>query len=83
MQTVHSKYPHFEIDEEGKTPKYLQVINCVNYAIKQGKLRKGEKIFSINELSNEYFVSRDTVQKAYDILEQNGIIAGIKVKAFI
>ena len=74
--------PAFEIDEERKTPKYLQVIDCISNAIKQGKLRKGDKILSINECSNEYFLSRDTVQKAYDILEQRGIICAIKGKGF-
>jgi len=82
MQTLNEKYSVFDIDEERKTPKYLQVIDCVTNAIKQGKLRKDDKILSINECSNEYFLSRDTVQKAYDILEQRGIICAIKGKGF-
>jgi DNA-binding transcriptional regulator YhcF (GntR family) len=82
MQTINEKYPVFDIDEARKTPKYLQVIDCIVNAIKQGKLRKGDKILSINECSNEYFLSRDTVQKAYDILEQRGIIGAIKGKGF-
>lgn len=81
MNTAHTK-PLLEIDEERKTPKYLQVINGINNAIMQGKLKKGDKIPSINESSNEYFLSRDTVQKAYDILEQRGIICAIKGKGF-
>jgi len=72
----------FEIDGVSKTPKYIQVIDSVTNAIKQGKLKKGDKIFSINELSNEHFLSRDTVQKAYDILEKKGIISPIKGKGF-
>src|SRR6188474_2954956 len=81
MQTL-MKFPVLQIDEERKTPKYLQVIDCISNAIKQGKLRKGDKILSINECSNEYFLSRDTIQKAYDILEQRGIICAIKGKGF-
>ena len=54
----------FEIDSEKKTPKYLQIVNAITDSIKKGKLKKGDRIFSINELSNEYFLSRDTVQKA-------------------
>ncbi len=72
----------FEIDAISKTPKYIQIIDSVTNAIKQGKLKKGDKIFSINELSNEFFLSRDTVQKAYDILEKKGIISPIKGKGF-
>ncbi len=82
MLPTNAKHPTFEIDEERKLPKYLQVIDCITNAIKQGKLRKGDKILSINELSNEYFLSRDTVQKAYDMLEQRGIIAPVKGKGF-
>lgn len=72
----------FEIDCERKTPKYIQIINCVNDSIKRGRLKKGDKILSINELSNEFFLSRDTVQKAYDLLEEKGIILPIRGKGF-
>lgn len=82
MQTADTKYSVLEINEDRKTPKYLQVIDCITNAIKQGKLRKGDKILSINEVSNEYFLSRDTVQKAYEILEERGIISGVKGKGF-
>ena len=82
MQIANLKYPVFEIDEDRKTPKYVQIIDCVTNAIKQGRLRKGDKILSINECSNELFLSRDTVQKAYDMLEQRGIICAIKGKGF-
>lgn len=82
MESLRAKYPVFDIDEERKTPKYLQIIDCITNAIKQGKLRKYDKILSINECSNEYFLSRDTVQKAYDILEERDIICAIKGKGF-
>lgn len=72
----------FCIDEECKTPKYLQVIDFITTSVKKGILRKGNKIPSINECSNEYFLSRDTVQKAYELLEQQGIIRAIKGKGF-
>ena len=72
----------FEIDSQKKTPKYLQIVNAITESIKKGNLKKGDRIFSINELSNEYFLSRDTVQKAYDLLEERGIIEPVKGKGF-
>lgn len=72
----------FEIDSEKKTPKYLQIVNAITDSIKKGKLKKGDRIYSINELSNEFFLSRDTVQKAYDLLEEKGIIEPVKGKGF-
>jgi len=71
-----------EIDSEKKIPKYLQIVNAVTESVKKGKLKKGDRIFSINELSNEFFLSRDTVQKAYDLLEEKGIIEPVKGKGF-
>ena len=62
MQNLNAKDVLFDIDEERRTPKYLQIIDCITNAIKQNKLRKGDKILSINEYSNEYVLSRDTVQ---------------------
>ena len=76
MQTI------FEIDANRRTPKYLQIVHSVTKAIKQGRFKKGDRIFSINELSNEFLLSRDTVQKAYDILEKDRIIAAVKGKGF-
>lgn len=72
----------FEIDANRRTPKYQQIVNSVTKAIKQGKFKKGDRIFSINELSNECFLSRDTVQKAYDLLEKEKIIAAVRGKGF-
>ena len=72
----------FEIDPTRRTPKYQQIINSVTKSIKSGKLKKGDKILSINELSNECLLSRDTVQKAYTLLEEDGIITAIPGKGF-
>jgi len=72
----------FEIDAARRTPKYLQIVHSVTKSIKNGKLKKGDRILSINELSNEFFLSRDTVQKAYDMLEESGILIPIKGKGF-
>lgn len=72
----------FEIDSSRKTPKYLQIVHSVTKSIKLGKLKKGDRLLSINELSNEFLLARDTVQKAYNILEQDGILLPIKGKGF-
>jgi len=72
----------FEIDSDKKTPKYLQIVTSITNSIKSGKLKKGDRVVSINELSNEFFLSRDTVQKAYEILEKKGILSPIRGKGF-
>ncbi|MEO8764003.1 MAG: GntR family transcriptional regulator [Ginsengibacter sp.] len=71
-----------QIDSDKKTPKYLQIVNTITNAIRQGKLKKGDPIFSINELSDEFLLSRDTVQKAYSLLRKKGLITAVKGKGF-
>jgi DNA-binding transcriptional regulator YhcF (GntR family) len=70
------------IDLESKIPKYQQIVDCITDAIRRGKLKKDQRIYSINEMSNEYFLSRDTVEKAYNILRGRGIISAIRGKGY-
>jgi DNA-binding transcriptional regulator YhcF (GntR family) len=74
--------PAFQIGAENQVPKYAQVVNAVTDAVRRGQLRKGQKISSINELSDQYFISRVTVEKAYNILREKGTIIPIKGKGF-
>ncbi len=67
---------------ENAVPKYLQVVNAVTEAIRRGSLKKGQKILSINELSEEYYVSRVTVEKAYNVLREKGTIVPVKGKGY-
>jgi DNA-binding transcriptional regulator YhcF (GntR family) len=70
------------ISTEKRIPIYLQIVDSITDAIRRGNYKKGERIFSINELSNEYFLARDTVQKAYNILHERGIITSVKGKGY-
>lgn len=72
----------FEINSNRKAPKYLQIVHSVTKSIKQGKLKTGDRLLSINELSNEFLLARDTVQKAYNILQEDGILLPVKGKGF-
>ncbi len=74
--------PQFDIELENKVPKYLQVVNAITDAIRTGRYKKGQKILSINELSDQYFISRVTVEKAYMLLREKGTIIPIKGKGF-
>lgn len=70
------------IDLKSKVPKYVQVVNAITNAIRYGNLKIGEKILSINELSDEYGLSRSTVEKGYNILREKGTIIPIKGKGY-
>ena len=71
-----------KLANDQKTPKYQLIVNSVLHAIMQGELKKGDQLFSINEFSDEFFLSRDTVQKAYEVLRKKGIITSVRGKGY-
>lgn len=68
------------IDSNSRIPKYQQVVNSIIEDIEKGYLKVGQKIPSINEISEEYYLSRDTVEKAYNQLKERKIIISAKGK---
>lgn len=70
------------IDENSKVPKYQQVVNNIIADIEDGKLKYSQKIPSINETSERYYLSRDTVEKAYIELKKRGIITSVRGKGY-
>jgi DNA-binding transcriptional regulator YhcF (GntR family) len=70
------------IDEQSKIPKYQQIVDTIVSDIERGVVKVGEKISSINELSEEFYLSRDTVEKAYRILCKRGVITAVRGKGF-
>lgn len=70
------------IDSESRIPKYRQIINSLIQDIEAGTLSVGQRIPSINEISEEYYLSRDTVEKAYNFLKEQQIIVSAKGKGY-
>ncbi len=75
-------YRIIKIDEQSITPKYIQLTNSVLHAIEQGKLEKDYLLPSINELSYELDIARDTAEKAYRHLKQLGVIGSVPGKGY-
>jgi DNA-binding transcriptional regulator YhcF (GntR family) len=69
-------------EQSNKQPKYRQIINAVIHDIEKGILKKDFPLPSINELSFEYDLARDTVEKAYRELREKGIITSVRGKGF-
>lgn len=72
----------FNIDFKESAPKYMQIIKSLLLAIGKGKLKRGDKIPSINQLSEEYLLSRDTVEKAYKHLIKDGVLISVRGKGY-
>jgi DNA-binding transcriptional regulator YhcF (GntR family) len=72
----------FDIEFKESAPKYIQIIKSLLAAISKGKLKRGDKIPSINQLSEEYLLSRDTVEKAYKHLIKDGVLISVRGKGY-
>jgi len=70
------------VDEYSITPKYLQIVNSVKREIENGNIRKGENMPSINELSIELDIARDTVERGYKRLKNIGIIDAVPRRGY-
>ena len=66
-----SIFQHLFIDYYSATPKYLQLTNSILKAIEMGKIKKNDLMPSINELSFELEISRDTAEKGYKYLKKS------------
>lgn len=59
---------------EDDSPIYLQIIRYVKRGIVSGAIENGEEMISRRALSALLGVNPNTIQKAYHILEEEGII---------
>lgn len=71
-----------KIDVDSRVPKYQQIVDCIIFNISNGNIKINQKIPSINILSEEFYLSRDTVVKAYNILKERKVIISLKGKGF-
>lgn len=70
------------LDDHSATPKYQQLANSIINAIESGQLRRDSVMPSINELSFEFQISRDTAEKGYKYLKSIGILGSVPGKGF-
>jgi DNA-binding transcriptional regulator YhcF (GntR family) len=75
-------FKYLLIDYFSATPKYLQLANCITKAIEEGILKENDLLPSINELSFEFEISRDTAEKGYKHLKKSGILGSVPGKGY-
>jgi DNA-binding transcriptional regulator YhcF (GntR family) len=75
-------FDFIHIDDYSATPKYLQLTNSILTAIETGKISKNDMLPSINELSYELEISRDTAEKGYKYLKKIGVLGSIPGKGY-
>ncbi|RWY52489.1 GntR family transcriptional regulator [Mucilaginibacter gilvus] len=75
-------YDFIKIDEYSATPKYLQLANSVINALEAGVIKKDYLLPSINELSYQFDISRDTIHKSYRHLKKIGVVTSFPGKGY-
>lgn len=83
MKAIETESLHeIRIDSDSSVPKYRQIVHSIIEDIERGVLQVGQRVPSINEISEAYYLSRDTVEKAYNCLKEKQIIVSAKGKGY-
>lgn len=73
---------NLKINQGSDTPKYRQIADSLTGIIEAGKLKVGDKLPSIDVISRNNNVAKETVVQAYKYLRANGIIVSSQKKGF-
>ena len=68
------------IQTSSMIPIYEQIYGQTAAQIREGRLKENEALPSVRALAREYRISALTVKKAYDLLEEQGLIVTIQGK---
>lgn len=70
----------FMFDPRDKTPIYEQMVRQLRRQIAMGLLQPGEALPSVRQVSGEMGVNPNTVQKAYRMMEAEGLTVSVPGK---
>jgi len=70
------------IDEKSSTPKFIQLVDAFEYAVRSNLLDIGDPLPSVSLLMKQCNLSRDTVFKAYSELKDRGLVESIPNKGY-
>jgi GntR family transcriptional regulator len=62
------------IDPQSPEPLFEQVVFAVKAAVAKGTAKAGEQLPSVRELARELAINPNTVVRAYEVLERDGVI---------
>ena len=64
----------FRIDPSSRLPIYRQLANQICEAVARGRLRPGDQLPSVRDLSRTLVVNPNTVARVYTELEREGVL---------
>ena len=68
------------IDPKDKLPKVAQIVQGIVRDIEKGLLKKNDRLLSITDFSKKHKIARDTVERAYKRLKEEGYIISVPGK---
>jgi GntR family transcriptional regulator len=68
----------FRIDVDNGMPIYEQLVRQIKYAIAEGTVVPGQLVPSVRELSKSLAINPNTVQRAYQQLQQEEIVETLR-----
>lgn len=64
----------FHVDVSNREPIYRQLAGQIREAVAQGRLKSGDRLPSVRELSRTLVVNPNTVARVYTELEREGVL---------
>jgi len=68
----------FKINAELDIPIYKQLVDAIKTATKNGTLSSGQRLPTVNEMTEMLGVARGTAKRVYDELERSGLIEKVQ-----
>lgn len=68
----------FHVDPNLDIPIYQQLVDTIRFAAKKGNLAPGQKLPTVQELSQRLAIARGTIKRAYDELERLGLVEKVQ-----
>jgi len=72
----------FSIENKSRKPKYRQIVDQIVQNITIGNFKVNQKVPSINMFSERFYLSRDTVERAYTLLKKQKILESVPGKGY-
>jgi GntR family transcriptional regulator len=65
---------HIHLNHHSGEPIYRQIVEAIKFRIASGELAEGTRLPSIRDLARQLEINMRTAAKAYQILEQAGLV---------
>lgn len=64
-----------KLDPRSRTPIYAQLVQQIKHQVAAGQLQPGDRLPTVRALAAELRIHTNTVARAYDLLDQAGVIS--------